>query len=62
MKMGIGLSDGLYRKGEMIRGHSKEEIQRIETRINSMYRKSLGWKTANMCFEEEIEQLLLSTG
>ena len=49
-------------KGEMIRGHSKEEIQRIETRINSMYRKTLGWKTADMCFEEEIEQLLLSTG
>ena len=49
-------------KGEMIRECTKKKVQEVETRINSIYRKSLGWKTADMCFQEELEQILSAAG
>lgn len=49
-------------KGEMIRDYTKKDVQEVETRINTLYRKSLGWKTADMCFREELEQLFSTTG
>lgn len=45
-------------KGKMIKNYSKKQIQKIEEWINTMYRKSLGWKTAEYKFQEVVEQLL----
>lgn len=48
-------------KGEMVKGYSKKKIQEIEDWMNSMYRKSLGWKTADIRYQEELEKLLQET-
>ena len=45
-------------KGEPIRSYSRTKIQETEDWINTMYRKSLGWKTADQCFEMELQKLL----
>lgn len=47
-------------KGTKIRQYTKKKIEKIEYWINTMYRKSLGWKTAEECYEEE--RLLLGIG
>ena len=44
-------------KGEMIKNYSKKQIQQIEDWINSMYRKSLGWKTADYYYQKELKLL-----
>lgn len=44
-------------KGEMIKNYSKKKIQQIEDWINSLYRKSLGWKTADFYYQEELKLL-----
>jgi IS30 family transposase len=43
-----------------MKGQSKKRVQWIEDWINTMYRKSLGWKTADHRYQEEIETLLKS--
>lgn len=45
-------------KGEYIKGYTKNQIEKIENWINTLYRKSLGWKTAEECFKEEMAVLL----
>lgn len=40
-------------KGTKIRQYTKKKIEKIEYWINTMYRKSLGWKTAEECYQEE---------
>ncbi|RGZ35814.1 IS30 family transposase [Mediterraneibacter gnavus] len=47
-------------KGVEMKGQSKKRVQWIEDWINTMYRKSLGWKTADHRYQEEIETLLKS--
>lgn len=44
-------------KGEMIKNYTKKQIQQIEDWINSLYRKSLGWKTADYYYQEELKLL-----
>lgn len=48
-------------KGVMIKSYSPQKISEIEDWINTLYRKSLGWKTAEKCFEEELEKLIQET-
>lgn len=45
-------------KGEMIKIYSKKKIQEIENWINTMYRGSLEWKTADYRYQEEVDRLL----
>ena len=47
-------------KGTEIKAQSKKRIQWIENWINTMYRKSIGWKTADQRYEEEVERILKS--
>ena len=48
-------------KGEMVKGYTKGYVQEVEAWINTMYRKSLDWKTADMRYEEEVKKLLRET-
>lgn len=50
------------RKGEMIKDYSPKKIAEVEKWMNTLYRKSLGWKTAEMCYQEEVDRLLAETG
>ena len=40
-----------------IKDYTKGEIEEVETWINTMYRKVLGWKTAEQCYNEEIAKI-----
>lgn len=48
-------------KGHMIKKYRKAKVQEIEDWMNAMRRKSLDWKTAEECFQHEVEKLLLET-
>ena len=43
-----------------IKEQSKKRVQWIEDWINTMYRKSLGWKTAEQRYQEEVDKLIRS--
>lgn len=45
-------------KGEMIKSYIKKQIQNVESLINGMYRRSLGWKTADDIYQDEVNKLL----
>lgn len=47
-------------KGTEIKEQSKKRVQWIEDWINTMYRKSLGWKTAEQRYQEEVDKLIRS--
>lgn len=44
-------------KGHRIREYTKKKIEKVEFWINTMYRRSLGWKTAEECYQNELELL-----
>ena len=46
-------------KGQMIKSYTKGQIEKIENWMNTMYRKSLGWRTADQCYNEELNKLLI---
>lgn len=48
-------------KGEAIKNYTKRQIQKIQDWINTLYRKSLGWRTAEDVFQEEVSKLLCET-
>lgn len=48
-------------KGQMVKNYTRGQIQEIENWMNSLYRKSLGWRTADECYNEEIKELLAGT-
>ncbi len=61
MRTQIGLFVVLFLKEQRSGSiQKKKKIEKIEYWINTMYRKSLGWKTAEECYEEE--RLLLGIG
>ena len=45
-------------KGEPIKNYTRGKIQEVENWINTLYRKSLGWRTAEECYQEELKKLL----
>lgn len=45
-------------KGEAIKNYTKRQIENIEDWINTLHRKSLGWRTAESVFQEEVNKLL----
>lgn len=46
------------RKGTAIKNYTRTQIAEVERWINTMYRKVLGWRTAEECFREEVEKLI----
>lgn len=50
------------RKGTAIKNYTRTQIAEVEQWINTMYRKVLGWRTAEECFREEVENLLIREG
>lgn len=48
-------------KGKMIKNYTKGRIEKIEQWMNSMHRKSLGWKSADQCYNEELNKLLIES-
>lgn len=45
-------------KGEPIKNYTRGKIQEVENWINTLYRRSLGWRTAEAVYREELEKLL----
>ncbi len=45
-------------KGKPIRNFTRRKVQETENWINTLYRKSLGWRTAEECYQEEIKKLI----